>query len=343
MNVILCETATREGGRFNAGNKARSDALKTACNHGYEHVVLFVNDDPHVKIAVQMIAGVARTARMAGGGDTVLVQYPYHPDAVQSCLFGALSAARAVKRFRLVVLVHDIEGLRAHAEEEGMLAKEVVRLSYADTLIVHSPAMEEALKEAGLTCETCVLGPFDYLYQGNLPEREWSSSPMVDVAGNLTPQKSGYVYELQGVSDVTFELFGAGFDKSCVSTGATNLNYMGARGPEELVGAMTGQYGLVWDGPTASTCAGPFGEYLRYNSPHKFSLYVAAGMPVVVWSGSALASLVTGERIGIAVDSLEGLGGALHAIDEQEYRAMIGRLGALRGEVVSGGRLSRWL
>ena len=114
MNVVLCETSTRESGRFNAGNKARTDALRIACEKGYEHVVLFVNEQARIKIAAQMAVGVIRTAWRAGKGDSVLIQYPYHPDFVQSCLFRSLSLARMLKGFRLVVLAHDIESLRMY-------------------------------------------------------------------------------------------------------------------------------------------------------------------------------------------------------------------------------------
>ena len=34
----------------------------------------------------------------------------------------------------------------------------------------------------------------------------------------------------------------------------------------------------MWDGPSPDTCAGVYGAYLRYNNPHKTSLYLAAGL-----------------------------------------------------------------
>ena len=50
-------------------------------------------------------------------------------------------------------------------------------------------------------------------------------------------------------------------------------------------------------------CTGQYGEYLKINSPFKFSLYLAANRPVVVWSKSALASYVKEYKLGICVDS----------------------------------------
>lgn len=53
--------------------------------------------------------------------------------------------------------------------------------------------------------------------------------------------------------------------------------------PEHLQG--------VWDGDSVDTCAGNTGAYLRYNNPHKTSLYLACGMPVIVWKEAAIAAL----------------------------------------------------
>ena len=55
---------------------------------------------------------------------------------------------------------------------------------------------------------------------------------------------------------------------------------------------MEGNWGLVWDGNSIDTCSGNFGEYLRLNAPFKFSLYLAAKRPVVVWRESAMAEYV---------------------------------------------------
>lgn len=65
--------------------------------------------------------------------------------------------------------------------------------------------------------------------------------------------------------------------------------------------------GLVWDGESVDSCTGQYGEYLKINSPFKFSLYLAANRPVVVWSKSALASYVKEYKLGICVDSLKDI------------------------------------
>jgi len=63
-------------------------------------------------------------------------------------------------------------------------------------------------------------------------------------------------------------------------------------------------FGLVWDGEEIETIAGTTGEYLRYNSPHKASLYIVSGLPLIVWKESAIYELVKQYNIGFGVSNL---------------------------------------
>lgn len=51
---------------------------------------------------------------------------------------------------------------------------------------------------------------------------------------------------------------------------------------EELPGALVQSFGLVWDGNSMDTCTGNYGSYLRINDPHKVSLYLSSGLPIIV-------------------------------------------------------------
>lgn len=62
------------------------------------------------------------------------------------------------------------------------------------------------------------------------------------------------------------------------------------------------------------TCNGGFDEYLKYNNPHKFSLYLAARVSVIVWSQSTLANFVRGNEIGLCRDCLQDLKEAVPGI-----------------------------
>ena len=78
----------------------------------------------------------------------------------------------------------------------------------------------------------------------------------------------------------------------------------------------------MWDGDSLSSCTGSFGEYLRWNSPHKVSFYIRAGLPIIIWREAALASLVEQEGIGICVDSINELNDILPKITKEQMEDM---------------------
>ena len=86
---------------------------------------------------------------------------------------------------------------------------------------------------------------------------------------------------------------------------------------------LQGGFGLVWDGDSAHTCSGMYGEYLKINNPHKASLYLASGFPIIVWSQSALADFVRNNNCGIFVNSLFEIEETLKSISEGEYQELI--------------------
>lgn len=113
--------------------------------------------------------------------------------------------------------------------------------------------------------------------------------------------------------------------------------------PEEFIENARGDFGLVWDGAQLDACTGPMGEYLRVNTPHKCSFYLRAGLPLIVWSRSAMAAEVTRLGIGIAVDTLEGLGKRLDAVGDAEYEAMRRAVASVAEDIAAGRQLRRAL
>ena len=159
---------------------------------------------------------------------------------------------------------------------------------------------------------------FDYLIkEGNeLPGNTKSKENNIIIAGNLSSYKVGYVYELP--HDVKFDLYGINY------TGVTDnkIKYHGSYPSDELPWHLKGAYGLVWDGDTAKTCSGIFGDYLRINNPHKTSLYLACGIPVITWNKAAIAQYVRKNRVGITVSSLDEINEKLKDVSKDEYNLM---------------------
>ena len=115
-----------------------------------------------------------------------------------------------------------------------------------------------------------------------------------------------------------------------------NCVYKGSYDADILPDIMEGDYGLVWDGTEITTCAGNTGDYMRYNNPHKVSLYIAAELPIIIWKQAALADFVMKNQIGITVESLDEIEGEILNITDEQYCAFKRNLKELSKRVQSG-------
>ena len=100
------------------------------------------------------------------------------------------------------------------------------------------------------------------------------------------------------------------------------ITYDGAFQADDLIDHMSGSYGLLWDGPSPDTCAGPYGSYMRVNTPHRISLFLACGIPVIVWDQSAMAPLVLEHGIGFAVSALGEIPAKRMEISAEQHSEM---------------------
>lgn len=283
--------------------------------------------------------------KMLPAGSGLVIQFPvightvFIGDVLKSCRRRGVTT---------VLLIHDLNALRYGNDVEGnrrmgtrVRMEEIAALRQADYLVTHNARMSQAIaNQYGIDCTHMLeLGIFDYL----VPDATTGSfahvcqdGPVV-VAGNLSHGKAGYAYELP--ADVSFALYGPGFE----GDPTPNVDYRGSLPPDELPLSLEGSYGLVWDGPEASSCTGKFGEYLRINNPHKTSLYLASGLPVVVWREAVMADFVQEHGVGLAVDSLGDLRATLDAVTPQVYAHMREQAQSVGEELRAGVHVRRIL
>jgi hypothetical protein len=209
--------------------------------------------------------------------------------------------------------VGTLSRIRINLEERSALC-------HCDKLIVHNEKMKAFLGETGIDCRRMVcLEIFDYLMNSEteqlLQQRNGKQNTLI-VAGNLNPDKAGYVY--RAPAEAQLNLYGVFYKQ----TGNNNLHYFGAFEPSQLPAKLEGGFGLIWDGPSAETCSGTYGEYLRYNNPHKTSLYLASGVPVVIWENAVMAEFVCREGVGVTAKSIYEAAEKVKNITEPEYLDM---------------------
>ena len=217
---------------------------------------------------------------------------------------------------RIILLIHDLETFRF----EGCNQVELELLQNVDTLIVHSEPMKERVLQIGFKGEVVILQFFDYLIDDdNFNRNDDLNNEQINIvfAGNLS--KSEFVKNLPSLPthpNLHFNLYGL-HDGTLVTN--DHILYKGVFENNDISG-IEGNWGLVWDGDSVDTCAGVTGEYLRINAPFKFSLYLAKGLPVIVWEESAMAHYVEEYGVGIKVKSLNEIHDAIASLSEDELR-----------------------
>jgi hypothetical protein len=311
-----------------AWSKARADACAILQQDGYATVPL-----PPLSSLRKAAHLWSRLKRELAGGGHMLIEYPFEQRKRAYLLYVMRWFAPA----KLYALVHDLDSLRF----EQALGRELAVLALFDGLISHNPSMTRWLRQQGYAKKIVELSMFDYLNTPAAPahEQELSVPLQVLYAGNLTYAKASYIYrkELGSLKNVQLSVFGPYFDSER-APGATVI-HKGVFDPDRPVLDRRYHFGLVWEGTSVDTCEGTYGHYLRYNNPHKASLYVSLGLPIVIWSGAALADFVVEHGIGVTIDHLEELEELPARIDQEAYRDMLARVQALSGKVAAGGFL----
>ncbi len=258
-----------------------------------------------------------------GNGDTLILQFPI---SNHTLLFNSVLKKLKRRNVQVIAFIHDLEILRltkldyySFAQKQRIKLEELDELRIFDHLVVHNDRMKKYIHDRlGVPKEKMeTLHIFDYLIPGEFkPLKAPEQFRSVIIAGNLSRYKSGYIYALPKQPD--FELYGVNFEGEYVE----NIHYHGSYLADDLPYHLIGGFGLVWDGDSAETCSGTWGEYLQYNNPHKTSLYLACGIPVIIWEKAALAEYVLSNHAGITVGSLDEIQTKLEQMTVQEYEEL---------------------
>ena len=326
MKYYLKEEFLQDKNVKNAGNKARNDVEEIVKREGYLPLLLTVEDWYKlgtVKAQQHKAKALSKAFAQLKSGDQLLIQFPMlHHSFFTTHLVKKLQR----KGVKVYLIIHDLEVLR-NANLDTVPLKHKIRvhlqesslLGVADGIVAHNPIMKAFLVKQGLAEQKIVsLDIFDYLIPNFQEKTTQTKDQPIIVAGNLAQEKAGYLYALPKTP--IYNLYGVGFDES---RALENEAYFGSFLPDELPAALEGGFGLVWDGDSAETCSGVFGEYLRYNNSHKASLYLASGFPLVVWKQSALSHFVLEKNCGVAVESLHDLKNTIENLSDADYQELV--------------------
>ena len=290
-----------------AGSKARLDAEKIMLEEGYQP--FFQNNDSNPITLTE--------------NDVLILQFPLLWHSLKTLILTKLLRKR---KFKAYLLIHDIESLRNRSIKSFQDVKYAILhflqnktvLERVDGIIAHNDKMKAVLVQLGIPEEKIIsLEIFDYLIPDYEVKKTYEKRTVL-LAGNFDIKKAKYARQLP--DNPEFSIYGINFEEENLPQ---NVHYKGAFSPEELPYYLEGGFGLVWDGDSPYTCSGMFGEYLKMNNPHKASLYLASGFPIIVWRQSALSDFVTKNNCGILVDSLFEIAERLDSISNDEYEELI--------------------
>ncbi|MBS7562854.1 hypothetical protein KHS38_00420 [Mucilaginibacter sp. Bleaf8] len=311
-----------------AATKAVSDCNKIFKRNGYtDYTLTFHNNSKRGwRFYLAAFKGIAKLLLQIEKGALVGIQYP-----MLNNVFKYFIKAARIKDIKFFCIIHDVESLRLGAKDPGLIKKETANLSYYDFLIVHNPVMLQWLKNNGVTTRMLPLGIFDYL--ADKPPVHAAHSPQLNTivyAGNLS--KSKFIYKLDAVKEYRFNVYGPNLLTD--EKQPENTKWCGVFSPDEIVYRLDGDFGLIWDGEDINELDSVLGNYLLYNNPHKASLYLAAGLPVIAPKNSAIGKLLDELKVGVLIDTLADLNTL--KISPEEYQVLKSNCLVLQSKIING-------
>lgn len=313
----------------NAASKAPKDVSTIAKKCGYIDKYAFIPQSSYKLLnTFGKIVSLIRVLKSSEKDSKILLQYPCFNEKLFQYVIPFLP-----KR-EYITVIHDMNSIR----ETGIISKaEIKSLSIFNKIIVHSPEMKDYLTQylpANITYH--ILGCFPYLTHSSCQVASLSNE--VCFAGNI--DKSIFLKEfIPQIKNIKLKLYGR-MENSLPQS--TQVSYCGMFNPDHI-STLQGSWGLVWDGTSINSCAGTWGKYLEIIAPHKFSLYIAAGIPVIAWNKSAMARIVNKYGIGLTISNLNELEEKIQQVTEQTYNNYIENLRALKDIIKTGKLLQEFL
>jgi hypothetical protein len=320
-----------ENKKAHAGYKARFDVLQVAMlkRVAVEYITT-VHRGKTFKGIIERISCCLSLFKFVKNGDVIFINYPNN-----NVYVNFLFMLRKFYKIKLVAIIHDLDSLRK------LRNRDAEYLPKFDGLISHNKVMSNHL--SGLTNHIITsLDIFDYVLNSYPNENfslEQDTIRELVYVGNLTYKKSSFIYDYSGKLDV----WGNGFDASHAE--GKKIVHKGVFDPNSPINVYEEYkdklvFGLVWDGDSALSCSGLYGQYLKFNNPHKTSFYLSQNLPILIWKEAALASFILEHGCGMVIDSLEDAKNKIDNISIEEYTLLKQNAQKIGDKIRSGAFLS---
>lgn len=285
----------------NAGPKAKIDVeniLKKEFNSNISSLIINMNLKNKFNLILFRIKKIIFNIFNYFNRDILVIQFPF-----------SKSGKVFFKSKKKIGFIHDISGLRKQNKE--LLRKEIDCYNKCDVIISHNEKMTEFLISNGVKNKIIDLEIFDYLCNLKYKNNKFDKNNLkVIYTGNI--DKTSFINELE-YDKMKFSINVYGSEKKSSNS---KINICGIYNPNKLPNIIKGDIGLVWDGKINDSDENiGYKNYTKYNSPHKLSCYLACGLPVIVWSKSAVSSFVKKNNIGYIINDIYDI----NNIDFKDY------------------------
>lgn len=329
---------------YTAGSKAREDVEIILKKMNFKKKYIFLDNEGKNLVGTSIaLFNIKKQLRKImfelPDNSLLLVQYPWK--------FLSFNIAKLIeieskkKNIKTVVLIHDLNSYRTGSKVTKLyyeyLVKEFSFLNIFDFIIAHNSNMKQILIDKGIPSNKIkIIRIFDYLLNDNLLKDHFKDKDFnkIIVGGNLSPNKAGYLYKLNNLPMNYYRtcLFGPYYEGSSTK----RIKYMGTFPADELPMHINRGFGLVWDGNETGSCSGNFGEYLKINNPHKASMYLACGIPIIVWKKAAISNFVINNKVGIVIESLNEIDDFFKNLTDEDYQEYLRNVSSVRKKIING-------
>jgi len=306
---------------YNAAGKAKTDCEYSLQKLGFKNLGFKQSSIPNSALGtLKNLFGISMALMRLPFNSVLCTQYPNNK------FRGFILFVAKLKRCKIITIVHDVRTLKGRTKERE---SELSKIVCSDVIIVHNESMKTWFIEQNTKIPIVVLGIFDYV-SDEIPTQNLDATVpkpyRIAYAGGFGEGKNSYIFDFDILphSQYVLKLYGIGFDpaKRKIDENESVVFYEGAFPSNQIAHKITADFGLVWDGVSTESCSGDYGAYLKYNNPHKTSLYLLCGLPVIVWNEAAIATFIKQKDLGICIDNLANLDAVLKALKPEDYLRM---------------------
>lgn len=267
-------------------------------------------------------------------GDIVIVQYPTWVNRDFEHLF--ITELLEMPGVKIALVLWDVLiWLWDDRDRDFTHDEEFLLMNRCDLIFSPNEKMSARLREdGGVTTPIISLGLWDYQIEGTInPDKEYRRE--VTFIGNL--RKTDFS-SYDGKTIIT--LIGDPEGLTETEKAKENLNATGSYDNNLLPGILNGGFGLMSYQNKNNVAEKRFfngaERYGHYNNPLKLSLYLAAGIPVIVDSHSPHAEQIKSDNLGLIIDDINDIDELLDNLTEQDYSEMVKNVGHYAAKLRTG-------